>query len=110
MPAILKYISLKPSGIQQYIKVHQQVPSEIVDGIKSVGITKMDIFLHDNHAVMVLEYPDGLDIDTAMATLATLPGQAEWEQFVSQFQECNPEDSSDQKWHPMSQIFSLLTP
>lgn len=104
---VLKYLSLKPGSISEYIGVHDNIPPQIVEGILSVGITKMDLYLYQNHAVMLLECPDELDVEAAMAKLATLPGQEEWENLVSLFQECQPGDTSSMKWHPMNRIFSL---
>jgi len=42
-----------------------------------------------------------------MALLATLPRQAEWEAFVSQFQQCSAEATSDEKWQMMERMFCL---
>ncbi|MDE6316600.1 MAG: L-rhamnose mutarotase, partial [Muribaculaceae bacterium] len=47
------------------------------------------------------------DRDAAMARLATLPRQAEWEEFVGQFQQCEPGSTSAGKWREMTRIFSL---
>lgn len=101
------YLKNDPETIKAYVKAHDNIWPEIVEGIKSVGITSMDLYLKGNLAVMVMEYPDDLNIDEAMDRLASLPRQAEWEDFVAQFQECEPGSTSAQKWQPMSQIFSL---
>ena len=105
----IKTLRLKddPNSIQLYKKVHDQIWPEIVAGIKEVGITAMDIYLDGNLAVMVMEYPDDLDIDAAMDRLSRLPRQQEWEEYVAQFQECAPGSTSAQKWRTLSQIFSL---
>ncbi|MCH5236297.1 MAG: L-rhamnose mutarotase [Muribaculaceae bacterium] len=106
---IIKTLKLKEDGdsIAAYIKAHDNIWPEIRQGILDVGISRMDIFLHGNLAVMVMEFPDSLDIDKAMEQLATLPRQEEWETFVSQFQECDPNDTSAEKWHEMKKIFQL---
>lgn len=67
----------------------------------------MDIYIYKNHLTMILEIPDNIDKDKAMAQLATLPRQQEWEEYVGKCQVCNPDDTSAEKWHPMEQIFSL---
>lgn len=112
MTRIIKTLNLKdkPESIALYRKAHDEIWPEITQGIKSVGITRMDIYLDGPRAVMVMEYPDGLDIDKAMQTLAGLPRQEEWEEFVSQFQECKPGDTSAEKWKEMEKVFSLDTP
>ena len=109
MQRFVKTLYLKNSeeNLKNYCKVHDEIWPEIVEGIKSVGITSMDIYLLGNLAVMIMECPDDLDVDAAMDRLATLPRQSEWEDFVAQFQECEPGSTSAQKWHTMNKVFSL---
>lgn len=99
-----------PELLAAYRKAHDEIWQEITEGIRSVGITSMELYLDGNLAVMVMEYPDGLDIDKAMARLATLPRQQEWENFVAKYQQCDPDSTSDAKWRRMSRIFSLPKP
>ena len=40
-----------------------------------------------------------------MVRLAQLPRQAEWEAYVAQFQGCNADVRSDEKWKMMVKIF-----
>lgn len=94
-------------AIAAYRHAHDNIWKEIADGIRSVGISSMDIYLHGNLAVMIMELPDDIDVDEAMSRLATLPRQAEWEEYVSRFQQCLPGDTSDEKWKVMEKIFSL---
>lgn len=105
----IKTLRLKddPFSISQYKKVHDEIWPEIVNGIKQVGISTMDIYLDGSLAVMVMEFPDNLDIEAAMIHLSQLPRQQEWEEFVAQFQECSPESTSAEKWKVLNQIFSL---
>ncbi|MDY4625675.1 MAG: L-rhamnose mutarotase, partial [Prevotella sp.] len=39
--------------------------------------------------------------------LATLPRQQEWETFVSAFQQCAADATSDEKWQMMDRMFYL---
>ncbi len=98
-----------PELIEQYRQVHspEQIWPEIPAGIRQVGITAMDIFLLGNRLMMILEMPENVDRDEAMAQLATLPRQAEWEAHVAKFQQCDPTATSDGKWQLMTQIFAL---
>lgn len=96
-----------PVLIRQYVDLHSHVWPEVLHGIRHVGIERMDIFILGNRLVMIIEMADDIDFDNAMSQLALLPRQAEWEEFVSRFQICNPSDSSADKWKRMSQIFSL---
>ena len=94
---------------QEYIKWHSKEYSwkEIREGIREVGILEMEIYIHRNTLVMIVDTPIDFDWTTAMARLATLPRQAEWEAFVSQFQGCSAEATSDEKWQMMDRMFYL---
>jgi hypothetical protein len=96
-----------PELIRFYREAHREVWPEITEGIRSVGITRMDIFIENTRLVMIMELADGVDRDEAMARLATLPRQAEWEDYVGKCQLCPPGSSSGAKWRPMEQIFAL---
>jgi L-rhamnose mutarotase len=56
---------------------------------------------------MIVETPLDFNWDEAMAKLATLPRQAEWEAFVAKFQQCAENATSDQKWQMMERMFRL---
>ena len=80
---------------------------EIEEGIKSVGILEMEIYILGNRLFMIVETPLDFDWDSAMARLATLPRQQEWETFVSAFQQCAADATSDEKWQMMDRMFYL---
>ena len=94
---------------REYIKWHSQEYNwkEVRDGIREVGILEMEIYILGNTLVMIVDAPADFDWDQAMARLATLPRQAEWEAFVSQFQGCSPDATSDEKWQMMERMFFL---
>lgn len=101
------YLAEKPGAIEAYKEAHDRIWPEIVAGIHEVGISLMDIYLYGNLAVMIMEVDDDVDVDEAMDRLARLPRQEEWEKFVSQYQQCNPDDTSAGKWKQMERIFTL---
>lgn len=94
---------------REYIKWHSPEHNwkEIRNGIREVGIIEMEIYVLGNTLVMIVDTPEDFDWEKAMARLATLPRQAEWEAFVSQFQGCNANATSDEKWQMMQRIFFL---
>ena len=98
-----------PEMIKEYRKWHSEEFhwKEIRDGIKAVGILEMEIYILDNHLFMIVETPIDFDWDSAMAKLATLPRQAEWEDYVAMFQACKPGSTSDEKWQMMDRMFYL---
>lgn len=95
--------------IEKYIQCHDREHSwkEIRDGISQVGILEMELYILGNKVVMIVETPLDFDWKSAMAKLATLPRQAEWESFVAKMQGCDPEATSDSKWQLMDRMFYL---
>lgn len=96
-------------AIRIYRKLHSEEChwKEIRDGIRDVGILEMEIYISDNHLVMVVEAPIDFDWDSSMAKLATLPRQLEWEELVGKFQNCSATDTSNEKWQMMNRMFYL---
>ncbi len=99
----------EPELIARYRRAHSKEESwkEIRDGIRQVGILEMEIYIKDNRLMMIVETPLDFNWDEAMGRLATLPRQAEWEAFVAQFQQCEANATSDEKWQMMERVFYL---
>ncbi len=93
--------------IAQYKEWHSKVWPEVLEGVKSVGILDHEIYIHGSTLFMILVVPLDFDFDTQMAKLATLPRQAEWEEFMSEFQRSDASASSADKWTRMERIFKL---
>jgi L-rhamnose mutarotase len=95
--------------IAEYRRRHSKEESwqEIRDGIKEVGILDMQIFILGIRLVMIVETPLDFDWDSAMAKLATLPRQQEWEDYMAMFQKCKEGATSDEKWQMMERMFYL---
>lgn len=91
--------------ISKYIDAHKNVWPEIIEGQREVGILDMQIYRKGCHLFMIMDTVDDFDFEKDMARLATLPRQAEWEAYVSQFQGCSPDAPSVQKWQSMQRIF-----
>lgn len=98
-----------PQLISQYVHCHSQdeIWSEVLSGIRQVGILDMEIYLLGTKLFMIVETALDFDWDIAFEQLADLPRQKEWETYVSLFQATNPSASSSQKWQRMERIFHL---
>ena len=98
-----------PELIAKYKEAHDSDHAwkEVLDGIREVGILEMEISLIGNHLTMIVDTPADFNGQESMDRLAKLPRQAEWEAFVSRFQNCSPDVRSDEKWKPMERIFRL---
>jgi len=98
-----------PQLIAEYKRRHSQEKAwpEILAGIREVGILDMQIFILGTRLVMIVETPVDFEWKNAMARLATLPRQQEWEDYMAIFQQCAEGATSDEKWQMMERIFYL---
>ena len=98
-----------PELIAEYVKRHSEAEAwpEIRAGIREVGILEMEIYILGTRLFMIVETPLDFDWGTAMARLATLPRQAEWEAYMSIFQQADATATSAEKWQLMDRMFYL---
>lgn len=104
-----QFLRLNPDTLAEYKHWHdsRHIWKEIPEGIRKAGILDMEIFLVEDMAFMVLETPLDFEWDKAFADLAAYDRQAEWEAFVSAFQQGGKGLRSEEKWQLMERIFSL---
>ena len=98
-----------PELLPEYVKRHSEAEAwpEIRAGIREVGILEMEIYILGTRLFMIVETPLDFDWETAMARLATLPRQAEWEAYMSIFQQADATATSAEKWQLMDRMFYL---
>lgn len=98
-----------PELIKEYRRRHSREHAwrAILDGIRQVGILEMELYILGTRLFMIVETPLDFDWDTAMARLATLPRQAEWEDYMAEFQLVKQGLSSAEKWQLMERMFYL---
>ena len=98
-------IQNNPETIAKYIEVHAHVWPEVIDGQREVGILSMQIYALGNQLFMIVDTIDEFEWDRDMDRLAQMPKQIEWEAYVSQFQGCDSNAKSTEKWQMMELIF-----
>ena len=98
-----------PQLIAEYKKRHSQgeVWAETLEAIRTVGILEMEIYILGSRLFMIVETPLDFEWDSAMAKMATLPRQEEWEAYMAIFQEAKEGASSAEKWQLMDRMFHL---
>ena len=98
-----------PEFIAEYRRRHSEGEAwpEILQGIRDCGLLEMEIYILGTRLVMICEAPLDLDWDEAMRRMASGPRQAEWEAFMAIFQQCDPEQRSDEKWQMMERMFRV---
>lgn len=94
--------------IERYKEYHRAVWDEVLDGLRSLGISKMKIFLHGSRLFMYLETPDEFDLerDFQRYTEAS-PRAAEWDALMREFQTPVPGAESGEWWAAMEEVFDL---
>lgn len=98
-----------PELIEEYVKRHSEAHHwpEIREGIRSVGILEMELYQLGTKLFMIVETPLDFEWEAAFKKLATLPRQAEWEEYMSVFQQVESGATSAEKWQLMDRIFHL---
>lgn len=98
-----------PELIAEYKLRHSegQIWPEILQGIRDCGLYEMEIYILGTRLVMICEGPADLDWNEAMARMAAGPRQAEWEDFMAIFQQCEAGQKSDEKWQMMERMFHV---
>ena len=106
-----KHLRLKddPKLIEEYKKLHANRAGwpEITEGMKQVGIIDMEIYIAGTSLFMIMDTKVDFDHEKAMAQLAKLPRQSEWETLVSKYRETNHDESAGAKWRILEQIFKM---
>ena len=104
-----QYLKLNPETLEQYKYWHNSnnIWKEIPEGIRKAGILNMEIYIIQDMAFMIVETAPDFDWDESFGRLATFERQAEWEDFVSKFQEAGEGKRSEEKWQLIERVFSL---
>jgi L-rhamnose mutarotase len=104
-----QFLKLNPDTLEQYKYWHnsRNIWKEIPQGIRKAGILDMEIYVINDMAFMLLETAPDFNWDASFDRLATYERQAEWEEFVSQFQMAEEGQRSEEKWQLAERIFSL---
>jgi len=106
-----KTLTLKndPELIKNYKKVHAKGAArpEITQGMKDVGILDMEIYIYGNHLFMIMDTVINFDHEKDMKLLASMPGQSEWESYVSRFQGVSKDATAEEKWQLMDRMYEM---
>jgi len=95
--------------IREYKKLHAMGAGwpEITTGMKKIGIIDMEIYISGTTLFMIMDTKADFNHDKAMAELATLPRQAEWEFLVSRFQKTHSNATAGEKWQMVERIYKM---
>jgi len=93
--------------IAEYERHHRSVWPEILNSIKSSGITVMEIYRVSNRLFMIMETDDRFSFDKKNEMDIANPKVQEWENLMSKYQQALPGANAEEKWKLMDKIFEL---
>ena len=93
--------------IAEYEIWHRQVWPEIIESIKSSGITEMEIYKAGNRLFMIMQTSNDFSFEQKSLMDANNPKVQEWERLMWDYQQKLPFAKPGEKWVPMEKIFSL---
>jgi len=96
-------------AIADYERWHQAqcIWPDVVASIRTAGIDNMEIFRTGNRLFMVMDAGANYDAASKAAVDAASERIQAWEALMGTFQQPLPWAASQQKWVPMTRIFSL---
>jgi len=89
---------------------------EVLKALHTIGITKMKIFLLDNHLFMYFEASDNFDPKRDFQTYTSLtPKAKEWDTFMRKFQQkvkrkegtIESQNEEQEWWTSMEEVFDM---
>ena len=93
--------------IAEYEIWHRQVWPEIIESIKSSGITGMEIYRAGNRLFMIMQTTDDFSFEQKSLMDAGNAKVQEWELLMWDYQQKLPFAKPGEKWVLMENIFSL---
>jgi L-rhamnose mutarotase len=98
-----------PSLIARYLDWHRVggVPREVIDSMKKVDITDMEIWQVADRLFMIMETGPNFSAEAKADDDANSTVVQAWEALMSTFQKPLPTAPTGVKWLPMSRIFNL---
>lgn len=93
--------------IAEYEAYHQNVWPEIIESIKTSGITKMEIYRYNNRLNMIIEATDDFSMEKKAEADESNASVQKWEQIMWKYQQSLPGSKPGEKWQLAKVIFSL---
>jgi L-rhamnose mutarotase len=92
--------------VETYREHHRRVWPEVLESLRTSGVTGMEIYLLGRRLVMIAELHDGADLRSAFETrMASHPRVAEWERLMMSLQQPAPGAGPREWWTAMELVF-----
>ncbi|PNS08721.1 L-rhamnose mutarotase [Solilutibacter silvestris] len=97
-----------PALIAEYERHHREVWPEVLQHLRTQGVTELELFRIGTRLVMVMETDDTrFDADAMARAERDDPRLRAWEDLMWTFQKATPWTPPGVKWTPMTSIFRL---
>ncbi|MFP3518356.1 L-rhamnose mutarotase [Pseudomonas sp. SIMBA_077] len=96
-----------PALIAEYERLHQHIWPQISAHLRVHGVLDMQIWRLGTRLFMVMDTAPAFNASAFAQASANDPRVQEWETLMWRFQQATPWTHADEKWAPMTQIFSL---
>lgn len=93
--------------INEYEKYHENVWPEILESVKSSGITNMEIYRVFNRLFMIMETDKDFSFERKNKMDAENKTVQDWENLMWNYQQAIPGAAPGEKWMLMKKIFEL---
>jgi L-rhamnose mutarotase len=92
-----------PALLAEYKRVHNmgQAWPEITANMKSVGVKDMEIYIHKEQIMLIMDAIPNFNLDEVGPKWQKLPREEEWQAYVAKFQRTDSNSSIREKWKDM---------
>ncbi len=98
-----------PEKVADYIRYHAEVWPEVLEGLRTGGVTDMKIFLRGQRMFMYMTANDDYNPRSPSDTTPH-PRVLEWDRLMRTLQEPSPEATEDEWWAEMEMVFDMHWP
>jgi len=99
------------SVVKEYIKYHSDkyIWPEVQEAAKVSGYESIEIYQFDKRLVMILKYPENMNIDSINACYANSHPEtlAKWSKIMGALQTAPPGADSSKTWIAMEKIYNF---
>lgn len=93
--------------IAEYEAYHEKVWPEILESIRTAGISQMEIYRTGNRLFMIMETDAHFSFEKKAAADAASEIVQKWEELMWKYQQALPGSKPGEKWVMMEKIFTL---
>lgn len=99
-----------PEAIQSYIDHHKQVWPEVVDSLRAVGVTDLEIYIVENRLAMHVVTTDDFTWEKKAIADQANETVMKWEAMMGELQQPLPSARPGEKWIVAEKIYDMNKP